>query len=262
MANAPTPSEKKKLPLQTIDKTNCLTACYDKGKGYIHPVTLERMLDPNNDTCAIVPVLQGENIFARTGICRLEDNKVYHVPSEADSMLMHFYFDPYEFLTQIYDLHTFNQVINWTLDNPDLPPDTIKRVHNAAWKIFGSNLENISELVVDFYYDIATHNWIEDFKDNITAKYSFDVLSQSSSETTTVTNLTNLIVSNFFPKIFFVQIIKKYIETYRDEWTHIDSHYKNLKNFTYKCLMKNIKFKMSNPQNFNKNVNLFKLDRA
>jgi hypothetical protein len=244
--------EKKKLPLQSIDKTNCLTACYEKGKAYIHPVTLEKMINPSNNTCAVVPIPTGDGLFIRTKNCRMEDNKIYHVPSEIDSMLMHFYFDPYEFLIQIYNLHTFNQVINWSIDNIDLPPDTIKRVNNAAWKIFGSNLENISDLVIDFYYDIATNNWIKDFSKNIASKYSFDILSQSNKEA----DFNKLLIQNFLPKNFFVQIIKKYVDVYRDEWTQIDSHYKNLKNFTYKCLLKNIEFKIHNP---NKDINLSKL---
>jgi hypothetical protein len=264
MATADTIIEKKKLPLQTTNKINCLTACYEHGKAYIHPVTLEKMVDPNDNTCAIVPVPREQvskesvskepNVFVRRGTCRMEDNKIYHVPSEVESMLLHFYFDPYEFLTQIYDLHTFNQVINWTLDNNTLPPDTIKRVHNATWKIFGSDLENISELVIDFYYDMAKNNWIKDFIPNISAKYSFDILAGANTDP----NIGNVIVANFFPKNFFVQIIKKYISLYKDDWTEIDSHYKNLKNFTYKCIMKNIKYKIQDSRNFNQNVNLFK----
>lgn len=249
--------ENKKLPLQTINKINCLTECKEKGRTYINPVTLDSIMNSNEATCAIVPIPVSNNDttnYYTWGTCRLEDNDIYHVPSEKDSMLLNFHFDPYDFLTQIYDLHTFNQVINWTLENNHFHFETIKRVHNASWKIFGLHIENISELVIDFYYDIAKNNWMNDYINNILKKYSFDILSTGEKNT----NINNIIISKFFDKKFFIQIIKKYLIVYANNWTNIESHYKNLKNFTYRCIMKNIKYKINKDNKENKNVNLFK----
>lgn len=248
--------ENKKLPLQTISKLNCLTACKEKGKYYVNPVTLDTIIDVNKNTCAIVPipVLRNDTTTYHTyAKCRLEDNDAYHVPSERDSMLLNFYFDPYDFLTQIYDLHSFNQVINWTIENNHFHFETIKRVHNAAWKIFGSNIENISELVIDFYYDIAKKNWMKDYIDNILKKYSFDILSTGQKDS--ALSPENIIILKFFTKNFFIQIIKKYLIVYKNIWTDIESHYKNLKNFVYMCIMKNIKYKINNPSE--RDINLF-----
>lgn len=275
--------ENKKMPLQTIDKKNCLTKCNEKGKPYINPITLDKIFSLNNSSCAIIPTKKNKpeeevkiiyddvNKYHLTvtgnyntwGVCNLEDNDKYHVPSEKDSMLLVFYFDPYDFLTQIYDLHTFNQVITWTLENMHLHFKTMKRVHNASWKVFGSDISNISDLVIDFYYDIARNKWMKDYVGNISKKYSFDILSDSiplegedTKGSITDTTIENIIIRKFFDKHFFVQIIKKYLNEFKNIWTNIDSHYKNLKNFTYKCIMKNIKFKLNNSTSQNKNINL------
>lgn len=237
-----------------------MTECYKRGRTYINPVTLDKITNINDDSCAIIPIPQGNNEYTTWGQCRLEDNIHFHVPSERDSMLLGFYFDPYDFLTNIYSLYTFNQVINWTIENDHLHFETIKRVHNAAWKVFGSNIENISELVIDFYYDIAKNNWMKDYISSITIEYSFDILADQATQSGLgMDNIADTIILKFFDKNFFVQIIKKYIHTYKDIWRTIESHYKNLKNFTYKCIMKNIRYKLGElgtNSNLSKNFDL------
>lgn len=246
---------KEKPPLQTITGKNCLTECYSKDREYLNPVTIIEKIRPQNtkgkSTCAIVPIRsENPNKWDIWGVCKMEDNLTHHIPSEKASMLLNFYFDANDFLVEIYDIHTFNQVITWTIEN-NYHFATIKRVHNCAWKVFGSNIENISEIVIDFYYELAKNNWMKDYIVIIKAKYSFDILSDNTTE-----SLSNIIIKKFFNKIFFTQIIKKYIETYVAVWNSIGSHYGNLKKFTFKCLIENIKFKSNVRDNPLENVEL------
>jgi hypothetical protein len=236
---------KEKPPLQTITGKTCLTECYSKDREYLNPITIIEKIRPQNtkgkSTCGIVPIRsENPNKWDIWGVCRLEDNQTHRVPSEKASMLLNFYFDANDFLVEIYDLHTFNQVITWTIENSNYYFATIKRVHNCAWKVFGSNIENISEIVIDFYYELAKNNWLKDYIVILKSKYSFDMISENNPSQT---KISSLIIKKFFDKIFFIQIIKKYIETYSNVWNSIGSHYGNLKKFTFKCLVENIKYK-------------------
>ncbi len=104
--------------------------------------------DKNNDSCAINPVYSKdpqyyrENDMIYADVCRLADNNIYVQPIELESLLSSFYFNANDFLTNIYNLYSFDDVIYWTLENDQLPFYTIKRVHNCAWKVFGQNQLN------------------------------------------------------------------------------------------------------------------------
>ena len=251
-------TKQEKMPLRTVNGHKCLTKCFPKNTPYLHPITLNKLPPMNINSCAIEPIIKKGGIIDYEE-CKIDQNNTYSFPSEKDSVLLDFKFVPSEFLADTYDIHSFNEVISWTLENRHSHFDTIKRVHNAAWKAYGSNLDNISELVINFYYDIAKNNWMLDFIDMINKKYSFDI-----SETENLTNVSNVsgpneeinvIINNFFTEDFFTQIIKKYVSTYKSEWLQIDSHYGNLKKFTYKCLVKNIQYKSANKTTTD--INLF-----
>src|SRR5208282_1551524 len=100
MTDSDTFIEKKKLPLKSISGENCLTECHKKGEWYLNPVTLDPIINYTNSSCAIIPIPKGDS-FYKWSTCRFEDNAIYHAPSEKDSMLLTFHFDPYEFLTEI-----------------------------------------------------------------------------------------------------------------------------------------------------------------
>ncbi len=257
--NQPQSQLDEKLPLRALNGDKCLTKCYPKEHPYLHPIILTKIRAPNKNSCAIDPKV-GTEYYYDYGICRLEDNLTYKIPSEKESILLNFYFNPHEFLADIYDLHSFSEVINWTIENSLSHFETIKRVHNAAWKAYGSKLENISEMVIRFYYGIAKNNWMKDYLDLIEKKYSFDILA--ISKTTRVDSIFkahDIIISNFFSEDFFAQIIKKYVDTFKDKWIQIESHYGNLKKFTYKCLIKNIQYKSNDPNITLNDIDLFSI---
>lgn len=166
--------KRDKLPLKSINNRRCLTKCYPKNEHYLHPTILDVIRD-DKITCAIDPVYGKDRNILYNDVCRLEDNKTYEPPNELESILLNFYFDPRDFLINIYNLYSFDEVIYWTLENSDLPFDTIKRVHNCAWKAYGNKIEDLSDYVLDYYYNLAKNNWMTDYIKLLKNKYSFSV---------------------------------------------------------------------------------------
>jgi len=247
-----------KLPLKSIDNRRCLTQCYPANESYFHPTILQVITEPHKNSCAIDPfydVKQEEMIY--TDKCIVENNLTHELPTELNVILLNFDFHYRDFLSNMYNLNSFDQVIYWTLENSYLPFDTIKRVHNCAWKAYGNKMSNLSEKVLEYYYDVVKINWIKDYYKSLSKKFIFHISndnklkiirvgdksteSNAQSHTAGSRELYELIIFYYFNYSFFIKVIKSYLKVYKNTWEDIPSHYGNLKNFCYKHLFKNIK---------------------
>lgn len=247
--------------LKSIGGKRCLTRCYPKMDHYLHPVLLTGVYDNHRATCAVEPV-HNKNVDEGVGaifgtslvdVCKLEDNELYKLPDELESVLLSFYFNPRDFLASVYELNSFNDVIYWTLDNSYLPIKTIRRVHNCAWKAYGTKEDEISGLVVEYYYQLAKDNWFKDYMKVIDRDFSFDLNKTDNklpsskieylSETEINKNLRDTILQKYFTYDFFLSIIRAYISENRERWDNIDSFYGEIKNFAFDELLKILKTK-------------------
>ena len=210
---------KQKLPLKSINGRRCLTKCYSKGETYLHPILLTGVADRATNSCAIDPVhskdpqYRRENDMIFADICKIEDNNIYQPPDELESMLSSFYFNPRDFLASIYGLHSFDQVIYWTLENDYLPFNTIKRVHNCSWKVFGNKIEELSTGVFEYYYDISKTYWLKDYV-NIIQKNIHSISLQKNHRATTMKFMI-LSVTNFINTIFLLVLLKDIFTNFR-----------------------------------------------
>jgi len=247
---------KEKLPLKSTHGHRCLTKCYPKGTTLVHPVILTGIKNKIDNYCAIDPIyrreFEGNKLVTEKELgmvfidaCKLEDNKIYEPPNELESMLLSFYFNPREFLSQIYDLFSFDAVIYWTLTNDYLPFDTIKRIHNCAWKAYGNKIEELSNKVIEYYYDMAKNRWLHDYVKIIQNKYSFSATFDKKLKlSSTLDEIYNIISVEFFDYIFFNNAIKRYVYQYQDKWDSIESHYGKLKDYIFQQLIEHIEQKL------------------
>lgn len=232
------------LPLQSINGRRCLSKCYPSRKTYFHPVILTGIMDKTNDTCAIQPIPSKDPQYYREhemiyiDKCRIEDNAIYKEPNELESILLSFYFSPRDFLVSIYNLRSFDEVIYWTLENDHLPFDTIQRVHNCAWKVFGNNIEELTNNVLEYYYDICKNYWTKDYILAIQKNYSFDNISKKlESQISSDTSEIRDIILNIVTYDFFVKAIHKYVYEYQDKWDLFDLQYARIKKYVYNQLI-------------------------
>lgn len=237
-----------KLPLKSISGKRCLTKCYAKGTTYLHPILLTGVSEKTNDTCAVEPAHDREpkhdyeHSMIFSDKCKLEDNFKNKLPDEMESILLSFYFNARDFLTGIYDLHSFNQVIFWTLDNDHLPFHTIKRVHNCAWKVFGNDINELSSDVLEYYFDISKDHWLKNYSRIIRNEYSFEFTSDKPlyEISSGLQETYEILYSNFYTYGFFVNAIKKYVYEYQDKWDLIESHYNRIKKYIFNQLIRHI----------------------
>jgi len=234
--------------LQTDDGEKCLTKCYAKGEKIFHPITLTFKTADFNGTCATEPhkdqdiekISKGQ-FSVELGQCMLNSSLIH--PDER-TIMMSYYFDPVFFVTIFYNLKTFNAVIRWTNDYTEASFATINRVHNCAWHIFGRNKDNITDIVLKYYYQLAVKKWMSIYIDNLSKKYSFNIRSDivSNNNDPTSEELSQIIIKKFFSYEFFVSVINQYIDTIkRDTDQRVKKHYRLIKNFVYEHLIDHIK---------------------
>jgi hypothetical protein len=247
----------KKLPLKSIHGRRCLTKCYPKGKYLLHPIFLQTFSGLEHDICAIDPIyLKGsakDEDPLQFGLdivdkCNMEDNEKYQEPDELRNLLLTFNFDPVTFLANIYNLKSFDDVIYWTLENDHLPFDTIKRVHNCAWRIFGNDLQKISTNVYEYYRELTLVKWIKDFVKEIEKNYEFNIILENRTNELDNKNnsisdskqLKDFIIKNFLRYDDFEALIKKFVKDNQKDWDSIESYYGNLKNYIYRYVVKKL----------------------
>lgn len=255
------PKSAPKRVLKTQSGNSCLTKCYAPGQAFIHPVSLIAIHAIDKNICAVYPWYDStKDKTIDHEPCETKKNVKYDIPDEKEAFLLRFFFDNANFLNRIYGLNNFDQVIEWTMNNiKDLPFDTIKRVHNCAWKAYVETFKDISLLVIEYYYQLACNNWMKDYVKHILTKFSFNVLSLISNESESNLDsnsnpnpnpnldsnldpekLRNIVIKKYFSLNKFSNFLQAYADLYALRWNEIVSPYKHIKNFVYEKLIEEI----------------------
>lgn len=228
--------DNSKLQLKSVYGRRCLTECYPKGATYLHPVLLTGIKNDLEANCAVDPVHSSDPSYQKeydmilADKCRLDDNALYKIPNELESILLTFYFNPRDFLSSIYDINSFDDAIYWTLENDHQPFDTILRVNNSAWKVYG--ISELSANVFEYYYSIGVEHWLKDYLKIIQDKYSFEIISDGNDD-----DMYDLLKEKYFSYDFFVKAIRRYVYKNLSAWDKIDKHYFKLKAFIFEQLI-------------------------
>lgn len=137
------------------------------------------------------------------------------------------------FLELIYQIKNFDEAIEWSVNNSTLPLNTIKRIHNTSWKMFGSDINNLSDSVCQYYLNLVHKKWIKIFINILSTKYSFSVQSDSDHP-------LNDILIKMITREYILDVFRQYIDIYLPNWLKIDDHYDNLKKFTLQCIRESL----------------------
>ncbi len=236
-----------KKELRSLNGRRCLTKCYEKGHKFFHPISLIAVTSMEDGTCATDPYYDtndmDSNILLMQDKCNIQDNATYIQPDESTTIFFSFNFDPDFFLSYFYSIKSFNDAINWTLENDHLPYWTIYRIHNCAWKVYGRDVNSLSIQVLEYYYEKTKSEWLIFYSDVFKKKISFN---ESTKETDTDSEQSNLeitkILQDMYTYKFFVTTIKKYIYENQDKWDKIQSHYNKIRIFILDNIKKHIKY--------------------
>ena len=229
----------------------CLTKCYPTGVEYYHPI-LMNFVAPlstlNTNTCGVEPLVtvkeqrnrssQPDDFFALENI--IDECEIKNIDNEYEMefVLFNFIFDPYIFLKNIYDIGTFEETINWMKGNT-APDNTKLRIHNNSWKAFITRKYDISDNVIDYYYDYAVENWLPEYIDQLKNSVSFQVLSKNDISTDML--FDNILLEKYFTRTFYRKSMRKYIQSHREKIDIIDKPMDNIRDYILDRLIKILK---------------------
>jgi len=157
------------------------------------------------------------------------------------------------FLSGIYNFKSFDDVIAFSLENEYIySPLTIKRIHNCAWRLYGKNKDNITTSVLNYYYNLAIKLWMNDYIELISKKYAINLsvgdvlqINRNPDSDQSDKRVREIISTNLMSYEFFTSIINMYLDKYAGVMEDIKSHYKKIKNFVYRQLIKSIESKIN-----------------
>jgi hypothetical protein len=231
----------------SVNNRQCLTNCYTKGTNYVHPILFDIIRDHDNNTCATNVFLDKSNNAKSFDTCAQQN--VSNAQDYLYTIIPQINLDSKEFLANIYELYSFDHVIDWTNQNNYLPYNTIKRVHNLAWQAFIMSTNDLNNTLLSYYYDLIRYMWIKDYYRKLTKIYHItygngEVIIVPRNDQVPIDGdsqkIYDGILTKYFPFSYFVAVIKRYIKDNKSNWLKIDSHYDRIKKFCYKYLLKQI----------------------
>lgn len=233
--------EQTKPYLKSKNGHKCLTKCHEKGKGFLHPILLVGY-NNNRTACATNPTFSKKkghllnlNNVVWADDCDIADNATHEVPNENESPLLFTpSITPSDFLESIYGLYSFDEVIKWSIDNAYLPFNTIRRVHNCAWLTYGITPDELTNKVINYYYDLSIKKWLPKYATSIANKYSLQISSKKDE------NVYDLLKNNYYDKEFFSKVLDDYIYDFEDKWDNISMHFDNIEVYIYRKLVEKI----------------------
>jgi hypothetical protein len=216
--------------------------------------------------CATIPTKKNDNYELKA----CDSNAPVEVIDTQYFSMPRFLLTKYQFLEGTYDIHTFDETIDWSLENADKSFYTIKRVHDISWYVFGSDVQNISNKVKEYYYNLLVKVWMVKYYSIIIKKYRLKIIDRvlyvekkdgeddviqadhvlvsdqynrnDEIELNIYTNskivkeIIDALVIKYFKYSQFVDLLISYVNTNYESWEDIPSHYDALIIYFYKKL--------------------------
>lgn len=165
-----------------------------------------------------------------------------------------------EFLHKIYNIISFDDLIEWMKNNDHYTEETKNRIHNCAWKSFANKINND---IVDFYYNIMIEKWFDLYIKKLNEYFIFglkndnffiDKLSENSIIDKNNSNIYLLGSSNkektiiiyneirdkFMNYPIFYKSIKEFISVNNPEFVKSNNYYFDVRKYIYDILYENI----------------------
>ncbi|RYE14795.1 MAG: hypothetical protein EOP34_05490 [Rickettsiales bacterium] len=204
----------------------CLTSCYPKDFEFIHPITLDVIQGSRGSVCAVNPEYryksaQGDVERLIYDRCSIDDNTKMMLPNISESLLLQNTFDTDEFLKTVYNLHSFDDIIKWTVSNDNLSYNTVKRIHNCGWKVYGKS--DLTLKVYDYYHNMFKNKWVKDCVKILERKYSLNIVLDKN------TTLETLIISKYINIDNSINFINKFIHKNLKNWLDITNYYDKIR---------------------------------
>jgi hypothetical protein len=220
---------------------DCLGPCYKPEKWIIHPVSLSYITNKAKPFCPVMPYEYYNPITDKSAIMTIDE--CYRADDEQDinvklielNMLMpKIDFDCSQFLKIYYNIYSFENGINYIINNMNSPYYTKIRILECAWKIYGNNKAVITDNLITIYLSIIKKRWIKLIYNSL-SKYIkvesnkiFFTKKATSKDNKYKVQKINYLFDKLINKNNLYNILEEYIEDHKDKWARVLNHNLNI----------------------------------
>ena len=234
----------------------CIGPCYQPNTSIVHPLTLEYITDLQNPFCPVkewdyVDKTTGKTVVKSTDICYhpTETKDLSGKEFEMNILTPSIDFNDQQFLKIFYNIHSFEDAVDWIDLKKNSPLLTRLRIIDSAWNAYGLNVNIIDHRIVDFYIEMAKKKWIPEIYNNINKYIHISdekVMlgnpddNKLSSKDDRVIRI-NFLIDRFINNDDMYKFLIRYLKHRKDEWDNTMSHSTNIKYDLIKYIENKIK---------------------
>lgn len=216
----------------SVNGKQCIGPCYAPGKIFTHPQTIKHYKNTKYPFCPIAGYYDNEKknykYIDECNPADVNEDQTYKTLSIAIPLIT---FDCKSFLKTYYNIHSFENTINWLETNKN-PNYTQLRVLNCAWAVYGKTTDIIDDALVNFYIDLIKTIWIKNIYHKI-AQYIYvddkKIFFKENSDTEkNQVEKINFFIKKIITPQFVYDVLKTYIESNYDKWDTITDHNSNI----------------------------------
>jgi hypothetical protein len=145
-------------------------------------------------------------------------------------------FNLQQFLIIFYNIHTYEDGIEYITQNQSLPITTQIRIYEAMLNVYAGRIDIIDNRTIDFLIKIIKLEYINIFYERLKKYVYIDKINNEvflkknnqSDENDNIVFKTNYIIKNFINPNDVSKFLYKYFKTRRNELEEMDNNIKNL----------------------------------
>lgn len=222
----------------------CLGPCYNPNTSIVHPLTLEYVTDKYYPFC---PVREWEFQDRETGKTIVRTTDLCYQPTESKDLSGKEFelniltpsidFNEEQFLKIFYNIHSFEDAVNWIDTKKYTPLLTRLRIMDCAWRAYGKEVNIIDHRVVEFYLELIKKKWTRDLYRELN-KYVHirgekvllgDPNDNNLGPKEEVVVRTNFLVDRFINHDEIYKFLTRYLKHRKDQWDTILRHSDHMK---------------------------------
>lgn len=141
---------------KSINNRNCLGPCYYPNTYINHPVFLKEHYDKKNPICPTQiyeskDEISGKQVEKYFDVCENPTEKEDIMDKNINITASFSGFTKDFFLSHYYNIFSFDDAIEWYINNKYLNLDTSVRIINASLNVFGDNISYFNNIFIEFY---------------------------------------------------------------------------------------------------------------
>jgi hypothetical protein len=227
---------------KSVSGLQCIGPCVSKNKKIIHPVTLETVTDKDNAFC---PVAGFEIINEKTNKKEIKyTDKCYGVQVDTidnntqimNVLIPELEFDVKHFLIMFYNIHSYEEGIEWINNNLGSPLTTRERIFECILNTYGFMIDIIDNRTSEFVLLLIKNKFIDKIYDRFqkyiyvdlyTKTVKIKVAKQSDNEENRKIKL-EFIYKKYINLNEINKFLYKYFRERKKNWFTINHHVKNI----------------------------------